>query len=101
MAKLINLSINLPKIDKTKIISGEKGKYLNLTIAVNDEKDKYDNDVSAWQGQTEQERKDKKDKNYLGNGKVFWTNDNTNQNTNIDGMQTTDAANDEHDDLPF
>ena len=35
MSSIINLSINLDKIDKSKIITGKKGKYLNLTVGGN------------------------------------------------------------------
>lgn len=103
MAKLLNLSINLSKIDKTKIILGKNGKYLNLTVAVNDEKDNYDNDVSCWQGQTKEEVHEKDKKNYLGNGRVFWTNDNTTTSPEAaqQSQQASQAANELNDDLPF
>lgn len=78
MSKLINLSINVSKIDKSRLIKGAKGTYLNLTVAVNDEKDQYDNDVSAWEGQTKEERDAKTNRNFLGNGRVVWS-DNGNQ----------------------
>lgn len=52
MAKMLNISIDVTKIDKSKLIVGEKGTYLNLTVSVNDEKDNYGNDVSAWMGQS-------------------------------------------------
>ena len=52
MAKLISLKIDVSKIDKNRLFKGAKGTYLDLTISVNDEKDQYDNDVAAWQGQT-------------------------------------------------
>jgi hypothetical protein len=73
MAQMLNVSIDVTKIDKEKLIKGEKGTYLNLTISVNDDKDNYGNDVSAWQGQTKEEVADKATKNYLGNGRVFWS----------------------------
>ena len=66
MGKLITASINLKKIDQTLLIPGEKGKYLNLTIWVNDEPDKYGNDVSV-----EQRVEKGKDKIYLGNGRSY------------------------------
>jgi len=67
MAKLISLKVDVSKITKDKLFKGEKGTYLDLTVAVNDEKDQYGNDVSCW------EKCEKDDeKNYLGNGKVFW-----------------------------
>ena len=73
MAKIISLSVNVDKIDETRLVKGEKGKYLNLTIALNDEKDKFGNDVSCWEGQTKEERESKAQKNYLGNGKTIWS----------------------------
>lgn len=73
MAKLIAVSIDVTKLDKSKFVTGKKGTYANLTISLNDEPDQYNNDVSVWEGQTEQERKDKADRNFLGNGKVVWS----------------------------
>ena len=37
MASIIATSIDLTKIPKDKIIEGKKGKYLPITITVNDE----------------------------------------------------------------
>ena len=39
MAGIIKTSINLSNIPKDKIIMGKKGKYLPITITVNDEID--------------------------------------------------------------
>jgi hypothetical protein len=71
MATLINASIDLTKVDKTKLV---KGKYLNLTIAVNDNLDNYGNNVSLTIQQSKEEREIKASKTYLGNGKVVYTN---------------------------
>jgi hypothetical protein len=73
MAKLIAVSIDVTKLDKSKFVTGKKGTYANLTISLNDEPDQYNNDVSVWEGQTEDERKSKADRNFLGNGKVVWS----------------------------
>jgi hypothetical protein len=71
MGTLINASIDLTKVDKTKLV---KGKYLNLTIAVNDNLDNYGNNVSLTIQQSKEEREIKASKTYLGNGKVVYTN---------------------------
>jgi hypothetical protein len=76
MAKLLNLSVDVTKIDKTKLYPGKKGTYLKLTVAVNDEADQFGNTVSCWQEQSQEERQGQEPKRYLGNGKVFWTNEN-------------------------
>ena len=74
MAQILSISIDVTKIDKTKLIVGKKGTYLNLSVAVNDEKDQFDNDCSAWINQSKEEREAKDPKTYLGNGKVVWSN---------------------------
>ena len=74
MASLLSLSINVNKIDKDRLFDGKKGKYLDLTIAINDELDDFGNNVSCWQGQTKDEVAAKARKTYLGNGRVFWGN---------------------------
>jgi hypothetical protein len=75
MAKLVGLSIDVDKINKDKLYKGKKGTYLKLTIALNDQEDNYGNTVSCWEEQSEEERKNKDKKNYLGNGKVVWSDD--------------------------
>jgi len=70
MSKLITASINLKKVNQDLLIPGEKGKYLNLTIWVNDEKDQYGNDVSV-----EQRTEKGADKIYLGNGRQWKQNE--------------------------
>lgn len=73
MGQLIELKINVAKINKEKLFIGKDGAaYLTLTVSVNDDVDKFGNDVSSYEQQTEEERKEKKDRNYLGNGKTFW-----------------------------
>ena len=37
MSAIVNFSINVEDIDKSKLIKGKKGSYLNLTMSINDE----------------------------------------------------------------
>ena len=74
MAGIIKASINLNAIDKSKIIEGKKGKYLPITITVNDEPDQFGNQGPVVVEQTKDERDAKAPKTYLGNVKVVWTN---------------------------
>ena len=76
MASIINFSIDLNKIPKEKIIIGKKGKYLPVTLSINDEVDQYGNQGPVVVGQSKEEREAKADKVYLGNAKVIWTNGN-------------------------
>jgi hypothetical protein len=54
-------------------IKGSNGKYYNYTISVNDTPDQYGNNVAMWVEQTQDEKNNKSPKQYVGNGKVFWT----------------------------
>ena len=74
MAGIIKTSINLSAIPKDKIIHGKKGKYLPITVTVNDEPDQFGNQGPVIVDQTKEEREAKTAKTYLGNCKVVWTN---------------------------
>jgi hypothetical protein len=70
MSTLINLSIDVTKVTKEAL---SKGKYLTLTIAISDEINQYNQNVSAWESQTKEDRESKVERNYVGNGKVIFT----------------------------
>ena len=74
MASIIKASINLNEIPKDKIYVGKKGKYLPITITLNDELDQFGNQGPVVVEQTKEERDAKAPKTYLGNVKVVWTN---------------------------
>lgn len=74
MASIIKASINLNEIPKHKIIDGKKGKYLPITITINDETDQFGNQGPVTVEQSKEEREAKAAKVYLGNVKVVWTN---------------------------
>ena len=74
MASIIKTSINLNEIPKDKIFVGKKGKYLPITITLNDELDQFGNQGPVVVEQTKEERDAKAPKTYLGNVKVVWTN---------------------------
>jgi hypothetical protein len=75
MAKLLTGSIDLNKIDKTKIISTDKNgnrfengaKYLNIAVWINDETDKYGNTASIQISQSKEERESGVKAIYIGN----------------------------------
>jgi len=105
MAGIIKGSINLTTIPKNKIIEGKKGKYLPITITVNDETDNYGQQGPIIVSQTKEERDAKEAKTYLGNIQVVWTNgsfpepaprDNNNQ-----PKPASQAVSPSEDDLPF
>ena len=74
MAGIIKGSIDLTKIPKDKIIQGKKGKYIPVSITVNDEEDQFGNFGHIIVDQTKEEREAKAAKTYLGNVRVVWSN---------------------------
>ena len=104
MASIIATSINLNAIPKDKIIIGKKGKYLPITITLNDELDQLGNQGPVSVQQTKEERDAKTAKTYLGNVKVVWTNDQNVSAAPRDNQQAQAqpvAAAAPEDDLPF
>jgi hypothetical protein len=100
MAQIINLSIDLAKVDKSMIKtvtlkSGKIAKYLNLSCFVNDAQDQYGNICSLSLNQTEEERKAKTPKLYVGNGKRVWA------ETKPNPDEITNENEDDGLDLPF
>ena len=73
MAAIISASIDVSKLPKEKFVKGKKGVWYNFTISINDES-KFGNNVALTDSQTKEEREAGKPKDYLGNGKVVWTN---------------------------
>lgn len=75
MSKLLTGSIDLNKIDKTKIVDRDKdgnlfqngAKYLNVAVWVNDELDNYGNKASIQISQSKEEREAGAKSIYIGN----------------------------------
>ena len=101
MAVIINGSINLSKIPKDKIIDGKKGKYLPISITVNDELDQFGNQGPIKVAQSKEERDNKVEQVFLGNVNVAWTN---NKIEKLDKQQQSNpvaAQSSENAGLPF
>lgn len=99
MSAIISASIDLSKIDKSKIKEHSNGgKYYSIQIFVNDNTDSYGNNVGVCDAQTKEEREAKEKKKYLGNGKVVYSSGiSTPQRTE----QPQQPAQEPQDDLPF
>lgn len=50
---------------------GDKG--ISITISTDDKANDYGQNVSAYVSQSKEEREAKKDRYFIGNGKVFWS----------------------------
>ncbi len=102
MASIIKASINLNDIPKDKIIIGKKGKYLPITITINDEPDQFGNQGPIVVAQSKEERESKTAKTYLGNVQVVWTNgENVATAPRDDQPKQAAPAAQPVDDLPF
>ena len=96
-------SIDLNKIDKTKIVSTDKNgnpfdngaKYLNVVVWINDEANKYGNNASIQISQSKEEREAGGKAIYIGNLKFPQSRDN--EPTSAKRESVTQVS----DDLPF
>ena len=90
-------SVNLSKMDKSKLITGKNGdKYLPLSMFIDiDEKDQYDNNGMITQGVSKEDKEAGVKGAILGNTKVFWQ-------TGLDQVQQApDFSSPVDDDLDF
>ena len=101
MASIIKASINLAEIPKDKIYIGKKGKYLPITITINDEVDQFGNQGPVVVEQTKEEREAKQAKTYLGNVRVVWTNGDNVATAPRDNQPAAEPATAKEADLPF
>lgn len=94
----ISISIDVTKIDKSRLFDGKKGTYLDLTTFIDlDQKDQYDNNGFIAQSQTKEEREAGGPKpEILGNCKVFYKDEAPQQ---APQQPTVDPSID--DDIPF
>ena len=89
MATLISLSIDVKKFSKDEL---NKGQYLNVMVALNDQTNEYGKNCSIWLEQSPDERKAKAPRKYVGVGRTTWTDG----KTFVPEKETT-----ERDDMPF
>lgn len=74
MASLSSLYIKKEVLETLlKVVNQKREKGLDITISTNEESNQYGQNISAYVSQTKEQREAKKDKFYVGNGKVFWT----------------------------
>lgn len=82
-----------------KTINAKNEKGISITISQNDETNKYGQNVTGFVSQTKEQREQKKDKFFVGNGKTFWTDGNI---TIAEKRETSsNGTSQENDDYPF
>ncbi len=76
----LSLKINVSEIDKARLFAGQKGKYLDCTIFVDlDQLDQYGNSGMITQDVSKEEKAQGVKGPILGNGKIFWRDDQAQQ----------------------
>ena len=101
MASIVKASINLSEIPKDKIFIGKKGKYLGITITLNDEVDQFGNQGPVVVEQTKEAREAKVAITYLGNTRVVWTNGKNVEPAPRDSQSQAKPTPVKKEDLPF
>jgi len=71
-SRLLSISIDVSKLDKSRFYQGKKGTYASLDVWVSDEPDQYGNDASVSETLTKEERDSGSKKNYVGSGKKLY-----------------------------
>jgi len=101
--KVINLRIDVTKINKEWLFKGEKGTYLDLALFYNEEKDSYDNNGMIVQSVPKSIRdKDKTVKGaILGNCKEFAAGAGNKEASPGTELPMQGATTEVADDLPF
>jgi len=76
----VNLKIDVTKIDKTRIFEGKNGKYVDMVCFIDtEEQDQYGNNGRIDQSVKKEEKQQGVKGPILGNAKVFWKDENTQQ----------------------
>lgn len=104
MAALLDIYLKEETLEMLlKGIRAKSQKGIGITVSIADETDKYGQNVGAYVSQTKEEREEKKKKYYVGNGKVFWTDNYISVASKIKRTESEPApAEDSYqDDLPF
>lgn len=87
-----------------KVVTKKEEKGVEITISINEEANQYGQNLSAYVAQTKEQREAKKDKFYVGNGKVFWTDGKIGlpkKKEEVHEAKPMNTAEEEADDLPF
>ena len=79
-------------------IKTKDGVYKNYTLSINDDTNEYGQNVKMYEDQTNEERESGKPRNYIGNGRIFWTDGKI---TVAEKLEQSTATATQDDNLPF
>ena len=100
----VNFQIDQDKLDKLRFHKGKKGTYANLVLFLNSETDKYGQNGGIKQADTKEERDAGIKLPFVGNAKIFWSDNPDFQPARVEPAQepAQEPATDEFDDsFPF
>lgn len=84
-----------------KGVNAKNEKGIELTISISDEANKYGHNLSAYVSQSKEQREAKKEKYYVGNGKVFWSDGKITVAEKKESNNTDPSKQEDNSDLPF
>ena len=101
MSKIgVNLSIDVSKLDKSRLYKGAKGTYANLTVFIDSNPDQFGKNGGVKEQATKDERDQKVKMPFVGNATIFWSDNPDFQQARVE--QAQEPATDEFDDsIPF
>jgi hypothetical protein len=96
----VNLSIDVSKLDKSRLYKGAKGTYANLTVFIDSNPDQFGKNGGVKEQATKEERDQKVKMPFVGNATIFWSDNPDFQQARVE--QAQEPATDEFDDsIPF
>ncbi len=96
----IKINLNVKKIDKERLIKGEKGTYLDAIVFIDTEKQpEYGSMIKH--SLSKEERNNGVQVDTIGNAKVFWMDMQTENKTQVEYKNKQDADEFFEDDVPF
>ena len=103
MSTLANIYLKKDVLETLlKTVNAKNEKGVSITLSISDEINQYGQNISGFVTQTKEQREQKKQKFYVGNGEVVWTDGNIVKGGKV--QQPTEAQPQQtqiQDDLPF
>jgi len=81
-------------------IKTKDGVWKNYTLSISDKTSQYGQNVSLYEKQTDEQRQAGEPKNYIGNGKIYWTDGNISVAEKVE-KETVSTSSAAETDLPF
>lgn len=85
-----------------KVVNAKKEKGVEITVSISDDVNKFDQNLTSYVSQSKEQRDAKKEKFYVGNGRVFWTDGKITKAEKKEQIQDVNQIDDApKNDLPF